>query len=188
MLCVAGLSAGAADFNVSNNGNASYNINGASNPGLTLQRGKTYTFFVGVAGHPFWIKTKQGNGINNGYSAGVANNGVELATLTLVLPTNAPNTLYYNCENDSPMTGVITVINPPVPPAPLILKLTVGTNLAVKFTGSNTFSYFPEFSTNLTKTNWFALTIQTNVNVTGTNDAFCTKPAGNPVFIRVRAQ
>jgi hypothetical protein len=188
MLSLAGATADAADFTVLNNGNASYSINGASNPGLTLQRGKTYTFFVGVNGHPFWIKTIQGNGTRNGYNAGVAVNGVELGTLTLNLPTNAPSTLYYDCENDSSMTGVITVINPPVPPAPRILKLAVGTNLALKFTGSNTFSYFPEFKTNLTATNWFALTVQTNINLTGTNDAFCTKPNGNSVFIRIRAQ
>lgn len=186
-LCVAG-AARAADFNVVNNGSSSFTINTQSNPGLTLQRGKTYTFALNNNGHPFWIKTVQGSGTGNGYSAGVAANGLQTGTLTLILPTNAPGTLFYNCQFHSPMTGVITVIDPPVPPAPRILKLTVGTNLTVKFTGSNTFSYFPEFSTNLTKTNWFALTVQTNVNVTGTNDAFCTTPAGNAVFIRVRAQ
>lgn len=188
MLCVVSEVTQAADFGVVNNGFSSYTINGQTNPGLTLQRGKTYTFALTNIGHPFWIKTNQGNGTLNGYSAGVATNGMTGGTLTLILPTNAPSPLFYNCQFHAAMTGVITIVDPPVPPAPVILKLTVGTNLTVKFTGSNTFSYFPEFNTNLTTTNWFALTIQTNVALNGTNDAFCTSPAGDQVFIRVRAQ
>lgn len=179
----------AADFSVVNNGSGSYSINSLSNPGLTLHRGTTYTFQINANNHPFWIKTVQGNGNRNGYAAGVANNGVQVGILTLVLPTNAPSTLYYNCENDTPMTGVITVINPPVPPAPRILDLAVGTNLNLRFIGSNTFSYFPEYKTNLANTNWFALTVtKTNATQNGTNDVICGKPPGNTVFIRIRAQ
>ncbi len=180
-------SARSADFTVVNNGLSSYTINSQSNPGLTLQRGKTYTFNINAGGHPFWIKTVQGNGALNGYS-GAANNGIQTGTVTLVLPTNAPGTLFYDCQIHPAMTGTITIVNPPTPPAPRILKLTVGTNLDVKFTGSNIFSYFPEFNTNLVATNWFALTVQTNVAGGGTNDVYCGLPAGNPVFIRVRAQ
>ncbi len=189
VLMAAGASAGAADFTVVNNGSGSYSINSLSNPGLTLHRGRTYTFQINANNHPFWIKTVQGNGKNNGYTAGVANNGEEIGILTLTLPTNAPSTLYYNCEQDTPMTGIITVINPPVPPAPRILKLAVSTNLNLRFTGSNTFSYFPEYKTNLSTTNWFALTVtKTNATPNGTNDVICGKPPGNAVFIRVRAQ
>jgi hypothetical protein len=176
-----------ADFTVVNSGSSAYSINSQNNPGLTLQRGKTYTFAVTASGHPFYIKTVQGNGTGNGYS-GATGNGTQTGTVTLVLPTNAPATLFYNCSIHSPMTGTITVIDPPVPPAPKILKLTVGTNLLVRFTGSNTFSYFPEFNTNLVKTNWFALTVQTNIAAGGTNDVYCGKPSGSPVFIRIRAQ
>lgn len=186
-LCVASATARAADFTVVASF-PTYTINGAANPGLTLQRGKTYTFALNNSGHPFWIKTVQGIGTGNGYSAGVAANGLTGGTLTLILPTNAPSPLFYNCQFHGSMTGTITVIDPRVPPAPRILKLTVGTNLDLKFTGSNTFSYFPEFNTNLVTTNWFALTVQTNVADNGTNDAFCGLPSGNPVFIRVRAQ
>jgi len=177
----------AADFTVVNSGLSAYIINGQSNPGLTLHRGRTYTFDVNASGHPFWIKTIQGIGTGNGYS-GAANNGDDVGTITLVLPTNAPSALFYNCRFHAGMTGNITVIDPPVPPPPKILKLTVNTNLVVRFTGSNTFSYFPEFNTNLTTTNWFALTIQTNVAANGTNDVYCGKPSGNEVFIRVRAE
>ncbi len=152
-----------------------------------MQRGKTYTFDINASGHPFWIKTVQGNGTLNGYS-GAANNGTAVGTVTLVLPTNAPGTLFYNCQIHAAMTGVITVIDPPRPSAPLILNLKVGTNLNLKFTGSNTFSYFPEFNTNLATTNWYALTVQTNVYVNGTNDVICGLPPGDTVIIRVRAQ
>ncbi len=183
------LSADAADFSVVNAGASSFTINGVNNPGLTLQRGKTYTFALNNSGHPFWIKTVQDIGTANGYSAGVANNGLQSGTLTLIVPTNAPNTLFYNCQFHSSMTGTITIIDPPVPPRPRILKLTLGTNIALKFTGSNAFSYFPEFNTNLTSTNWFALTVQSsNITATGTNDVFCGRPAGTNVFLRIRAQ
>ena len=186
-LCLGSTTAASADFSVVNNGFSAYTINGESNPGLTLQRGKTYTFDVNAIGHPFWIKTVQGNGSLNGYSD-AANNGIQTGTVTLTLPNDAPGTLYYNCQIHAAMTGVITVIDPPLPPAPFILKLEVGTNLNLKFTGSNTFSYFPEFNTNLATTNWYALTVQTNVSVNGTNDVICGLPPGDNVFIRVRAQ
>ena len=185
-LCLGSTTAASADFSVVNNGFSAYTINGANNPGLTLQRGKTYTFDVNAIGHPFWIKTVQGNGSLNGYSD-AANNGIQTGAVTLTLPNDAPGTLYYNCQIHAAMTGVITVIDPP-PPAPFILKLEVGTNLNLKFTGSNTFSYFPEFNTNLATTNWYALTVQTNVSVNGTNDVICGLPPGDNVFIRVRAQ
>jgi hypothetical protein len=187
VLCLGGTTAVSADFSVVNNGLSAYTINGQNNPGLTLQRGKTYTFDVNASGHPFWIKTVQGNGSSNGYS-GTANNGTQVGTVTLTLPSNAPGTLFYNCQIHAAMTGIITVIDPPLPPAPFILKLNVGTNLNLKFTGSNTFSYFPEFNTNLATTNWYALTVQTNISANGTNDVICGLPPGDHVFIRVRAQ
>jgi len=188
MACLPSMTAWGADFTVVNSGASAYNINGFNNPGLTLHRGKTYTFAITATGHPFWIKTVPGTGTGNGYTTGVATNGLQSGTLTLVLPSNAPDTLYYNCQFHAPMTGVITVIDPPVPSAPVILNLNVGTNLNLKFTGSNTFSYFPEYNTNLTTTNWSALTIQTNVYLGGTNDVICGKPPADNVFIRVRAQ
>ena len=186
-LFLIGANAFGADFSVVNSGFSAYIINSQSNPGLTLMRGKTYTFDVNASGHPFYIKTVQGTGTLNGYT-NAANNGVQVGTLTLTLPSDAPGTLYYDCQFHATMTGVITVVDPPVPPAPVILKLNVGTNLNLKFTGSNTFSYFPEFNTNLASTNWFLLTVQTNAYASGTNDVICGKPPGNAVFIRIRAQ
>ena len=186
-LGVAGATTQAADFTVAATF-PTFTINGAGNPGLTLRRGTTYTFSGSNSTHPFYIKSIQTNTTANAYNTGVTGNGMTGGTLTFAVPTNAPGTLFYNCANHSQMTGTITVIDPPVPPAPRILKLTVGTNLDLKFTGSNTFSYFPEFNTNRTTTNWFLLTVPTNVAANGTNDAFCTKPSGSAVFIRVRVQ
>ena len=191
IFCLLALVAGtvhAADFSVVA-AFPSYSINGASNPGLTLLRGATYTFAVTSSGHPFYIKSVQGNTTANAFNTGVTGNGLQSGTLTFAVPTNAPGTLFYNCSIHGSMTGTITIVNPPTPPKPVIFKFTVGTNLNLKFTGSNTFSYFPEFNTNLATTNWFALTVvQTNAASNGTNDVICGKPPGNNVFIRVRAQ
>lgn len=168
----------AADFNVSTPGFA-FMINGVNNnPTLTLVRGQTYTFAVSTASfHPFNILG----------SAGVVNNNISSGTVTYTVPLAAVN-YSYECSIHH-FTGIILTIAPPVPPKPVIFKFTVGTNLNLKFTGSNTFSYFPEFNTNLATTNWFALTVvQTNAASNGTNDVICGKPPGNNVFIRVRAQ
>ena len=176
-----GLSARAADFAVTSPG-FFFNINGSGNgqnPTITLVRGKTYTFAVSTTAgtHPFNILA----------GVGLSNNNITSGTITFVVPTNAVN-YTYECSIHH-FTGTILTIAPPTPLPPKILTLTVGTNLNLKFTGSNTFSYFPEFNTNLSTTNWFALTIvQTNAAPNGTNDVICGLPSANRAFIRVRAQ
>ncbi len=170
----------AADFSVTSPG-FFFNLNGSGNgqnPTITLVRGRTYTFAVSTdAFHPFNILG----------SAGVVNNNISSGTITYTVPLAAAN-YSYECSVHH-FTGTILTIAPPVPPKPVIFKLTVGTNLNLKFTGSNTFSYFPEYNTNLATTNWFALTVtKTNAAPNGTNDVICGKPPGNNVFIRVRAQ
>ena len=178
----------AADFTVAATF-PTFTINNVGNPTLTLRRGTTYIFSGGNSSHPFYIKSIQGNGTGNAFTNGVTGNGLTGGTLTFAVPSNAPNTLFYDCSIHSQMTGTINIVDPPVPPAPRILKLTLGTNLTLKFTGSNAFSYFPEFNTNLATTNWFALTVQSNnLTTTGTNDVFCGLPPGTNVFLRIRAQ
>lgn len=98
-------------FEVTNDGSANYVINGASNPTLTVTRGKVYVFNVNASGHPFWIKTIQSTGTGNAYNNGVTNNGDDVGTITFNVPYNAPSTLYYNCQNHSAMKGVINVIS-----------------------------------------------------------------------------
>lgn len=168
----------AADFAVTSPG-FFYAFNGTgNNPTLTLVRGQTYTFAISTASnHPFRILN----------SAGVVNNNINSGTITYTVPLTVAN-YTYECSIHH-FSGIINTIAPPSPLPPVIFTFTVGTNLNLKFTGSNTFSYFPEFNTNLATTNWFALTVvQTNAAPNGTNDVICGRPAGNNVFIRVRAQ
>lgn len=104
------------NYNVTNNGEVAYIFNGntlvnASNPAITLTRGRTYTFTVNAPGHPFWIKTVQGIGAGDAYNTGVTNNGSMDGTVTFTVPATAPNTLYYNCEFHAPMTNAFTIVD-----------------------------------------------------------------------------
>ena len=106
----------AANYEVSSPDNSAYSFSGngltdSSNPDLTLTRGQTYTFTVDSPGHPFWIKSVQGSGQSNAYNSGVTNNGSVNATITFEVPMDAPETLFYNCEFHSVMTGTITIID-----------------------------------------------------------------------------
>ncbi|MEB8345863.1 CHRD domain-containing protein [Flavobacteriaceae bacterium KMM 6898] len=103
-------------FTITNNGEVAYVFNeegfsNTENPNLTFKRGGTYIFNVTAPGHPFLIKSVQGIGTSDQYNDGVTNNGVDSGSVTFVVPTDAPNTLYYNCEFHSPMTGTITITN-----------------------------------------------------------------------------
>jgi len=156
-----------------------FKINGVDSPTLTLVRGRTYTFEVETTpnSHPFHIE-----------SPGVDMNDIVSGTITYVVPTNAAN-YYYNCtfHGDS-MRGEIITTEPPAPPTFKILSLTVSSNIVLTSTGTNTWTVTPEFNTNLMTTNWFALTMQTNRFLNGTNEVICGRPPGSEVFIRLRAQ
>lgn len=104
------------NYDVVNAGSSSYVYSGGgftntNNPTLTLQRGKTYTFTLNVPGHPFYIKTVQVTGTGSPFNTGVTNNGASSGVVTFVVPTNAPNTLFYACEFHSSMTGTINITN-----------------------------------------------------------------------------
>jgi len=86
-------------------------LSGALDPDLTLQRGKTYQFSVNVPGHPFLIKTVQGNGTGNQYTNGVTNAGAVSGDIIFTVPADAPATLFYNCQFHSAMTGTFTIID-----------------------------------------------------------------------------
>lgn len=101
-------------YNVTNNGDVAFVFNGnsltdANNPALTLKRGETYRFVVNAPGHPFWIKSVQGATQANAYNTGVTNNGAFNGTVTFVVPEDAPDILYYNCEFHAVMTNAITI-------------------------------------------------------------------------------
>jgi hypothetical protein len=167
-------------------------INGVGlNPTITLVRGSTYTFAVNTyVLHPFAFSTKDAGGFATGETPeGVQNNHINAGTVTFQVPTNAVDCLYW-CSFHF-FSGNVIMIDPPTPAPPptvQILGLSLGSSLVVTSTGTNTWTPFPEFSTNLTGTNWFALTVQSNRFSNGTNETFCGRPPGEAVFIRVRAQ
>ena len=106
----------AATYDVTNQGASAYIFNGgnlenAENADFTLQRGETYEFVVNAPGHPFLINAVQGTGTENTYDEGVTNNGATQGTITFTVPDTAPDTLFYNCEFHSAMTGVFTIID-----------------------------------------------------------------------------
>mgnify|MGYP000668990156 CR=1 FL=1 len=103
-------------YDVTNSGTTAYVFNDSgfsneNNPNLTLKRGETYTFSVNTPGHPFLINSVQGTGTNNTYDNGVTNNGAVSGTITFTVPSDAPDTLFYNCEFHGSMTGTITITN-----------------------------------------------------------------------------
>src|SRR5437867_21638 len=181
ILCIfAGLQAVlAADFTVTTpGGQFAFNINGVNSPTLTLVRGHTYTFAVNTTPgfHPFRIN-----------SPGVVNNSISTGTTTYTVPTDATNYTYDCVVHGVSMQGSILTVEPSAPPSIRILGLSVGTNIVLTSSGTNTWSVIPEYTTNLSSTNWFALTVQSNVFANGTNDTFCGRPPGDAVFIRIKA-
>jgi len=168
----------AADFTVTSPG-FFYTINGNQpNPTLTLVRGQTYTFAINTdAIHPFEI-----------LSPGVLNNNISQGIITYTVPTVASN---YNSVCPIHFFGaqIITVApTPPPPPTIRILSLAVSNNVVLRSTGTNGWSVNPEFSTNLTTTNWFALSVLSNNFQKGINETICGRPPGTNVFIRIRSQ
>lgn len=101
-------------FVVTNNGSSAYVVNSQNNPTLNLIRGLTYTFNINATGHPFYIQETTGSGydMNAVYSDGVTGNGTESGTLEFVVPNDAPDTLYYQCEFHSSMAGIINITDP----------------------------------------------------------------------------
>jgi hypothetical protein len=167
----------AADFSVTTPGN-SWTINSVGgSPTLTLERGKTYTFLVNTPGiHPFKI-----------LSAGAVNNNISTGTITFTVPMAASN-YTYECSVHHFSGTIITVAPaPPPPPTIRILSFSVTTNLFLRSTGTSTWSVIPEFKTNLSSTNWFALTVQSNRYANGTNETFCGKPPANAALIRIKS-
>ena len=101
-------------FDVTNNGAASYVFSGKGlsnneNPNFNLRRGKTYEFVVNTPGHPFIIKSAQGTGTGDAFNNGVTNNGASTGTISFTVPSDAPDTLFYNCEFHGSMTGTFAI-------------------------------------------------------------------------------
>ena len=90
-----------------------YYLDGTQTKSLNLKKGYTYYFDSSDSStnsHPFFIGTTSGGGNYNGeYTSGVTNSRTTTGTLTFVVPSDSPATLYYNCGNHSGMGGTITV-------------------------------------------------------------------------------
>ena len=101
---------------VANSGSSHYtftgpgNLSAAEDPTLYLARGQTYEFVLNASGHPFRIQTTSG-AYNAGtqYETGVTNPGAAVGTIKFQIPFDAPNTLYYVCQNHSAMNGTLTI-------------------------------------------------------------------------------
>jgi len=168
----------AADFNVTSPG-FFYSFNGTgNNPIITLERGRTYTFAVSTSlSHPFEIV---------GAPVGsVTGNNTSSGTVTFAVPL-ADTDYFYDCSIHG-FGNVIQTVAPAAPPTIQILSLSVSSNLVLTSTGTNGWSVLPEFNTNLTTTNWFALTVQTNRFNNGTNETICGLPGASNVFIRIKS-
>jgi len=81
------------------------------NPDLYLLRGNKYEFHVDSGGFPFYIKTTPTADLNNIYNNGVDGNGTQVGILTIRVPFNAPNTLYYQASNVAGMGATIYLQN-----------------------------------------------------------------------------
>ena len=97
-------------------------VDGVITPTLTFVRGDTYVFDQSDntnATHPFKFSTTNDgtHGVGVEYTDGVTNSGIAAgnagATVTIVVPDTAPDTLYYYCPNHSGMGGSITVTTLP---------------------------------------------------------------------------
>ena len=107
-------------YTVTNNGAGAYTFSGAAkgdNPNLgPFYRGGTYTINITATGHPLYFTTDNGTNFASGsyfgeYTDGVTGSRTESGTITFTVPSDAPDTLYYQCGNHSAMRGAITVKN-----------------------------------------------------------------------------
>ena len=112
------LTAPSVSYTVTNNGSGAYTFSGSAkgdNPQIgPFYRGGTYTFNVSATGHPFYLTTDNGTNFAAGtyfgeYTDGVTGSRSDSGTLTIVVPNDAPDTLYYQCGNHGAMRGAITV-------------------------------------------------------------------------------
>ena len=103
-------------YNATNNASTAWNFTEATgdNPVLTLYRGATYTFNISASGHPFYFTTDDGTNFVSGtyvdeYTSGVTGSRTDSGTLTFVVPSDAPDILYYFCGNHHTMMGAAII-------------------------------------------------------------------------------
>ena len=91
-----------------------YELSGSvigTNGDIEISKGDVLTFKLDVAGHPFWIKTKEGTGQDNAVSSGISGIGQGETSGVLIWDTTQieEGTYYYQCEYHAAMVGKIIV-------------------------------------------------------------------------------
>ena len=88
-------------------------IDGIQTKSFFMKKGYTYFFDSSDAStdsHPLCIGKSSSGGIYTfEYTSGITNSRTTNGTLTFVVPSDSPSTLYYNCGNHSAMGGLITI-------------------------------------------------------------------------------
>ena len=91
-----------------------YYIDGIMTKSLTLKKGYTYFFDSTDSttnSHPLFIGTiSTGGSYNYEYTSGITKSRTTTETLTFIVPSDSPSTLYYNCGNHAAMGGTITIL------------------------------------------------------------------------------
>jgi F0F1-type ATP synthase delta subunit len=130
-------------------------IDGVNQPVLTLYRGVTYRFDYSDssnASHPLRISTTdEGEQYNTGYSS-FGTRGSAGAYIQFIVPMEAPDTMYYNCQSHAGMGNTINVISPSLTSSvsPVSSNVFIGNHIGI---GTSSPSY--------------PLDITGNMNVTG---------------------
>jgi hypothetical protein len=89
-----------------------YETNGVNNPTLVVRRSQTYTFNLNTAGHPFYLQTAGGGyQSSNVYSDGFTGNSQTTGEHQWVVPEDAPDEIFYQCEFHPVMFGKIIVVD-----------------------------------------------------------------------------
>jgi hypothetical protein len=89
-----------------------YEINGERNPRLVVRRGQIYNFNLNVADHPFFLQTT-GNGFQpeNTFNRFFQGQGRTAGEYMWIVPVDAPDELYYQCEFHPVMFGKIIIVD-----------------------------------------------------------------------------
>jgi len=89
-----------------------YVIDGLNNPTITVRRGQRVTFDLSVTGHPFYLQTIGGGYTPaNVYAEGFTGNGETTGRFEWIVPEDAPDELFYQCEFHPVMFGKIVVVD-----------------------------------------------------------------------------
>ena len=90
-----------------------YYIDAIKTKSLILKKGYTYYFDSTDSttnNHPLFIgTTSSGGSYTYEYTSGVTNSRTTNDTLTFIVPSDSPSTLYYNCGNHVSMGWSITI-------------------------------------------------------------------------------